>query len=568
MTERHRETAGPTGGSERPRSPLTDRGDDGRGRQDRFRALLWANQAIIKDLALESVLQRIVEAACELVRAPYGALGVIAPGGQGLGRFIQVGMDEDVVAAIGRMPEGKGILGALIEDPHPIRLRDLREDPRSVGFPEGHPPMRGFLGVPIRVRDEVFGNLYLASLSEGEFSAEDGELVSALAATAGAAIDNARMYEEAQHRQAWLAASTEVTRQLLSPDGDDDLEQIGSRIAELAGADVVAVVLPSSAAGELEVAVAVGRAAGRLRGMTYPAEGTVSESVLATGRAEILADASDAGADRRVVRLADVVPVGPVMALPLAGSEGIRGVLLAGRLHDGPAFTDIDVEMATGFASQASLALELADARRVAQRMALLDDRARIARDLHDHVIQQLFASGMTLQAALAAPGGEQVAGMIEQVVDSIDDAIGQIRTSIFQLRPQRIRGHELRQSVLAVTTELAPTLHHDPRVHFSGPVDSVPDPVLAEEATAVVRELLTNTARHARASRTEVEVSVSGGVLAVCVSDDGVGMDDGDRRSGLANLGRRARERAGTFAVGPGEAGRGTRARWEVPAR
>jgi GAF domain-containing protein len=173
---------------------LIERAHDVKGAQNRLRGLLRANRSVIGDLALNTVLRRIVEAACELVDAPYGAVGVIRPDGTGLEAFIHVGMEPSAVEEIGHLPEGKGLLGALIDDPRPIRLRDIRDDVRSVGFPEHHPPMRGFLGVPIRVRDEVFGNLYLASLAQGDFSVEDEELVAALAATAGVAIENARLY--------------------------------------------------------------------------------------------------------------------------------------------------------------------------------------------------------------------------------------------------------------------------------------------------------------------------------------------------------------------------------------
>ncbi len=238
--------------------------------QSRLHGLLRANRAVIGDLALGTVLRRIVEAACELVHAPYGALGIIASNGVGLEEFIHVGMDPAVLEAVGHLPEGKGLLGALIDDPRPIRLRDIRDDIRSVGFPKGHPPMRGFLGVPIRVRDEIFGNLYLASLTEGEFSAEDEELVAALAATAGVAIENARLYEESRRRQEWLEASAEVTRTLLTSPGDDALRGIAASVAELASADLVTVGLPIAQTQELVVPVAVGRDAEQLEGSRYP----------------------------------------------------------------------------------------------------------------------------------------------------------------------------------------------------------------------------------------------------------------------------------------------------------
>lgn len=545
---------------------LIDRAQDLRGAQDRLRGLLRANRAVIGDLALNIVLRRIVEAACELVHAPYGALGVVRSDGSGLEEFIHVGMDSGVVQEIGDLPEGKGLLGALIDDPRPIRLRDIRDDIRSVGFPEHHPPMRGFIGVPIRVRDEVFGNLYLASLTQGDFSVEDEELVAALAATAGVAIENARLYEEAKLRHEWLRASTDVTRQLLTAPSEDALRLIALRVAELALADVVTVVLPAQ--GRLEVAVAVGLGADRLTGSTYPLENTLSELVLESGQPIVVDDASDVDANARTLVLSELLPIGPVMVLPLAGAQGVRGVLLVGRTKGRHTFSPADVDMATTFAYHASVAVELADGRRDAQRMELFEDRARIARDLHDHVIQQLFACGMTLQGAAVAAGDSPAADLIEQVVDHIDDAIKQIRASIFQLRPHTMLGAGLRAGVLDVIAEVTPSLDHDPQVQFSGPVDAASNEELATEVAAVVRESLTNIAKHAQAERTAIAVSVSGKTLTVTLEDDGVGVGPSTRRSGLDNLRQRAESRSGNFRIETGAGGTGTLVTWQVPLR
>lgn len=545
---------------------LIDRAHDVKAAQNRLRGLLRANRAIIGDLGLSTVLRRIVEAACELVDAPYGALGVIRPDGSGLEEFIHVGMDASAVEQIGHLPEGKGLLGALIDDPRPIRLRDIRDDVRSVGFPAHHPPMRGFLGVPVRVRDEIFGNLYLASLTEANFSVEDEELVSALAATAGVAIENARLFEEANRRQEWLQGSTDVTRQLLTDPGDDALRLIAQRVAELADADVVTVVLPHQQT--LEVAVAVGLEADRLAGSTYPIANTLSELVLESGLPSVVEDASDVPGNERTLVISQILDIGPVMVLPLAGAEGVRGVLTVGRSRGRRTFSAADVDMATTFASHASVALELADGRRDAQRMELFEDRARIARDLHDHVIQQLFASGMTLQGAAVAAGDTPAVELIERVVDNIDDAIKQIRTSIFQLRPHTMLGAGLRAGVLEVVAEVTPSLGLDPHVHFSGPVDAVSNEDLATEVAAVVRESLTNIAKHAQADRAEVAVSVTGKTLTVTVEDNGVGIGPATRRSGLDNLRQRAESRAGTFQAEAGDDGGGTRLTWQVQLR
>lgn len=549
-------------------SQLVDRAQDVMSAQNRLRGLLRANNAIVGNLSLDAVLRRIVEAACELVDAPYGALGVISADGSGLEEFIHVGIDATTADRIGHLPEGKGLLGALIDDPRPIRLRDIREDERSVGFPANHPPMRGFLGVPIRVRDEVFGNLYLASLTEGDFGAEDVELVSALAATAGVAIENARLFEEATRRQEWLEASTDMTRRLLTVPGDDALRMVGQVVADLADADMVVVTVPTVQGAELQVVVAVGPEADHLIDFTYPLLDTISETVLRTGRPEVFEDASRMPEGVPALAVAEVVALGPVMVLPVAAAHGVRGVLIVGRRGGRRAFRSADVDMAANFASHASLALELADGRREAQRLVLFEDRARIARDLHDHVIQQLFASGMTLQGAAMTLGDVPGAELIAQVVDNIDDAIRQIRTSIFQLRPHAMLAEGLRSAVLSVVAELTPSLASDPHVHFTGPVDSVSDQGLTDDVAAVVRELLANIARHANAGRAEVRVTVKGSMLEVLVADDGTGIVAGPRRSGLDNLAQRAEQRSGSFDVAPTSNGGGTRAVWSVPFR
>jgi signal transduction histidine kinase len=339
---------------------------------------------------------------------------------------------------------------------------------------------------------------------------------------------------------------------------------LAQQVAGLADADVVTVVLPDQ--GRLRVAVAVGLEAERLNGATFPIENTFGELVLQTGRPTVVEDASDVEANERSLIMSQVLTIGPVMVLPLAGAQGVKGVLTVGRTRGRRTFGAADVEMATTFAYHASVALELAAGRRDAQRMELFEDRARIARDLHDHVIQQLFASGMTLQGAAAAIGDSPAVELIQRAVDSIDDAIRRIRTSIFQLRPHAVLGAGLRAGVLEVVAEVTPSLGHDPQVHFSGPVDAVSSDELAVEVAAVVRESLTNIAKHAHAERTQVAVSASATQLTVTVEDDGVGLGSSSRRSGLDNLRRRATDHAGSFRTDVPSGKAGTRLTWQVP--
>jgi signal transduction histidine kinase len=532
--------------------------------QNRLRGLLDANRAIVGDLDLPTVLRTIVEAAVELVHARYGALGVVGSEGVGLDEFIHVGMDAETVEAIGHLPEGKGLLGLLIEEPAGIRLADLSRHRRSVGFPDGHPPMKGFLGVPVRVRDEVFGNLYLTRPDDVGFTDEDEELVEALAATAGIAIENARLFAESRHRQTWLEASTDVTQRLLAGD-QGSLRLIAQSVQKLADADLTTLVLPDTETAQLRVAVAVGAEAAGLEDDRYPMSGTLSELVLRTGESVRLANAEETeGVENRTIYLVDQVQVGPVMVLPLLGLERVRGSLVVTRSPHRRPFTRADEEMATTFATHASVALELAEARRDQQRVLILEDRARIARDLHDHVVQQLFAAGLMIQATASHLTDERDSTALQNVVGAMDDAIRQIRTLIFQLRPSTSGG--LRSAILDVVAEVRPVLVCDPRLDFDGPIDSVSSDELAGDVTAVVREALTNVGRHADASAVQLTVHATTSQLTVTVSDDGSGLGDVQRNSGLDNMRQRAEDRSGSMVFAEIPDLGGTTLVWSVP--
>ena len=554
---------GPQLGLDELLDQLINRAHDIRNVQAKLNGLLAANAAIMGHLELPVVLRQIVRAACDLVDARYGALGVIGPHGDGLEQFVYEGIDDETAARIGALPSGHGLLGALIEDPRPIRLSRISDDRRSVGFPAHHPPMDSFLGVPIKVRDSVFGNLYLAGRRHGDFTASDEELISAVAGTAAIAIENARLYDEARTRQRWLQASAEVTQQLLAYSGEDPLTVIARSVQEMADADVVTVVLPSATPGELMVEVATGLAADKIIGMSYPIERSVAGAVIDSGE-PILIDNIERQSEF-VLHMLKAVPVSAVMALPLAGSSKPRGALLVARLNGRRGFSANDLQMASSFANHAAVALELADARADQQRVVLLEDRDRIARDLHDHVIQRLFAAGLTVQSLQARQAEPAAAAKLGQVVTDLDDTIRQIRTSIFDLRGSlSTPSASVRTALLGVAAEHAGHLGFEPTVRFSGPVDTLVDHALADDLAAVLREALSNVARHARASRADVTLEVSFTEVCLQISDDGVGIGDTARRSGLANLSQRAVRRGGSMTVtsSPDE---GTHLRWQI---
>ena len=541
---------------------LVDRAQEVMTTQGRLRGLLRATQAVTGGLSLPVLLYRIADAARELVGARYAALGVLAQDG-GLAEFVHVGMDDRQAARIGQLPGGKGLLGALIEDPQPIRLARITDDSRSCGFPPNHPPMTSFLGVPIRIRDEVFGNLYLAESGRGEFTAEDEELIKALAATAATVIDNARLYEAARERGEWLQASASIARRLLSADLDEieALRLIAEHSREVAHADLVTVLLPDDR-DTLRVEVAVGAAADGVSGLRMSREGSLSGRVFTTGRALRMV-APDERADLHAA-VPETLDAGPVLVVPLVGSHTTHGVLSVVRLRGRAAFTTEDLEMATGFANQASVALELARARADQQRAALLDERERIAADLHDHVIQRLFASGLSLQALAATlrPGG--ATDRLLATVADLDATISQIRTAIFALQqPPQATPRGLRARLLDVVTDVTPALGFEPALRFSGLIDTLPA-TLTDDLLAVLREALTNAARHAHATSVEVELTATTDRLTLDVRDDGSGIGDATRRSGLANLRHRAERHGGALTVDSGPAG--TRLVWIVP--
>ncbi|MEV7242259.1 GAF domain-containing protein [Streptomyces sp. NPDC093248] len=538
-----------------------------RAARDRVHTLLQAVLAVGSDLDLEVVLHRIVESAVALVDAQYGALGVLGDEGT-IKQFVTVGMDEETIERIGHYPRGEGILGLLIRHPEPLRLADLHRHAASVGFPAGHPPMSSFLGAPVRVREQIFGNLYLTNKRSGaEFDTDDEAVLRTLAAAAGVAIDNARLYEDAQRRQRWLAASNDLTRSLLSgAEPSAVLESFTAKVREVAGAALVTLAVPVGDRGELVLEAASGAGAEKVRGLVLPPS-ALAAKVFTSGET-ITSDALSAD-PRAEGGSASVVELGPAFFVPLGTPEHVRGVLQVANLPGGALFADAVSDMVTGFGNQAALALDVAEHRRDAERMVVLDDRDRIARDLHDLVIQRLFAGALSLQSTLGRVSDRpQASERIQRVVDDLDDTIKIIRSTIYALRErdQARRGSGLRAQLVAATERATESLGFAPALRMTGLLDTVVSAEQGEQLLAVLGEALSNAARHAHATSVDVGVEVTDAALRLRVADDGRGIDPAvTRRSGLANLRRRAEEMAGSFAVSANEPS-GTVVEWTVP--
>ena len=539
---------------------LRDRAGAVRQAHDRLSALLDAVVAVSSDLDLSAVLERIVSTACVLVGARYGALGVIGSNGR-LIEFVTDGIDDQTRQRIGDLPQGHGVLGLLIEDPRPLRLHDIGQHPRSVGFPPNHPPMHSFLGVPVRTREEVFGNLYLAEKhGDGpgthDFTQADQEVVVALAAAAGIAVENARLYSLIRHRQDWLEAAAACI-QVITGGADERaaataVVEAGSRAS---GADAVVLLrlvgeqdAERPSPDEFTVAATCGDVAGDLA-VDGPLRRTAVE---AAGRREPVA----------VQGLGDLGP-GPAVVLPLLTAGRCLGVLVLGWRATAAATAPVDLALARAFGDQVALAVDVAAAQRDRSRLAVLEDRDRIARDLHDLVIQRLFAVGLTVQSAARDAVRPQVRERLEQIVDDLDGTIKDVRSTIFRLRDRSGPGG-LRQDVDDEVVAVRESLGFMPRLHTTGPLSAV-SLDLGADVVAVVRESLSNVARHAGATSATVDIVV-GARVEVRVADDGAGPPPaGHRSSGLANLAERAVARGGALDMGASQLG-GTLVRWSVP--
>ncbi len=504
-------------------------------------ALLEAVTAISSDLDQRSVLTRIVEAATTLTDARYGALGVIGADGT-LVEFVTTGIDEELREQIGELPRGGGILGLLIREPQAIRLADLSAHPSSVGFPANHPPMSSFLGVPVRIRGTVFGNLYLTEKQGGgEFTEQDEVLVEALARTAGFVVENARAYGLSERRRQWLEASADVAEALQPPvELERGLQRITSTARNVSGARAAAV--------------------------------------LTSGEARTVA--CDPADDVMVTALLDSLTEDPALTAPKPdpvslSRDGLEVVVISLRAHLAPASALVAVfdpgerdaeerELLASFADQAALSLDRAQAVTDREELAVISDRERIARDLHDVVIQRLFATGLQLQGvALVAGRDSDVAARLDAAVSALDDTIAAIRGTIFEL--QHRQGSSLRGEIRDLVREYVPVLGFSPTVRTSGPIDTAVPAQIREHLLPVLREAVSNIARHALAENADIGLVVSGTDLRLVVSDDGTGVAKDITESGLRNARRRAADLGGRLDLTTNHP-RGTVFTWQVP--
>lgn len=550
---------------------VLDRARAARDVRERWELLLEAVVTMGADLTLDGLLQRIVEIASNLAGASYAALGVLddrgeGPDGRSLRTFVTHGLPEHQKAEIGDLPTGHGILGLIIDRPEPLRLQDLHQHPASFGFPAGHPPMRSFLGVPIRIRDRVFGNLYLTEKrGAADFTEQDERIVVALAAAAGVAIERARLSEETALRERWLEATAEIARRLSGAAPRLDAMQIlADRARVLARADVSWVVAGADP-DELRLEALSGAAVDIDEVAELALVGVLAENVVTSGEADVIADLRS---DARVGRSAEIPgwpDLGPGVVVPMAVGGQVSGVLALAWLPEHAAQAAVlTSDLPSAFAGQAALVLQASQSNVDRQRQALLEDRVRIGRDLHDLVIQRLFALGLGLQGAARATDVPELAQRIEAAVDDLDTTIREIRQSIFALATADQAREDIQSEVMRMVDRAACTLKFRPTLRFEGPVRTCISAEVTPELLAVLGEALSNAARHANASSVLVVLRAAESIT-LTVRDDGRGMTEDVVARGFSMMRRRAELLGGSCTI-TSAPGSGMTLVWDVP--
>jgi signal transduction histidine kinase len=511
------------------------------GRGTRHERLLQAALQLTSEHSTQVVLQRIVEMAAELTGARYAALGVINREGW-LSDFLTTGLSQEERDRIGALPQGHGILGVLIKDPRPLRLKEISRDPRSFGFPPNHPPMSTFLGGPIKARGEVFGNLYLTEKEGGgEFTEDDEETLMLLAAQAGAAIENARLFEANASRQRRLEVTRTISAAILeTSDVAEVLALVARHALEFAQGDMTTISTVAGDGESLVIVAAEGEGAEHFRNLKIPLEGSLAGAAIQAGEAFIV---RDAGKDPRIHRPAGLKmpPIGPAMFLPLAAGGRIFGAMAVVRFSSNRPFHEEDLAPIANLAAQGAVALEYGRTQNQVRRLAVLEDRERIARDLHDGAIQSLFAVGMNLQATAAMAEASDVANRIGYAVDELDRVIKELRDYIFGLRSQ-LSARQLDDALRRLAAEFQERSGVLTIVEIDGEIAAHLQSN-ASEVLQLAREALSNVARHSQATSCRVSLFRHDGVALLEVDDDGIGFDPSVRSAGfgLENLRQRA---------------------------
>jgi signal transduction histidine kinase len=535
------------------------------GPQDRKDVLLEAGLTLSSELSLPIVLQRIVDLAAQVTDARYGAMGVLGEH-ESLVEFVTTGISARERRRIGALPQGHGILGLIIQDPRPVRIRNIAEHEKSVGFPPHHPAIRSFLGAPVQAMGRVFGNIYLAEKRTAEeFSVEDQDSLVILATQAGVAIANASMYAEIRSRERWLDALRDITNQVLTgAQRSSLLDKIAEHALELASADVATIITESEAPGELVVAASVGVRSAELLGQTMPAEQSISGGVMRSGRSLVLADLSaDPRAFQPIVRLGRH---GPGLFIPLRVPGGATGTLMVANLKGGRPFDEPTTRIVESFTDQASVALEFDKAQADLRRLGLMEERERIAKELHDGIIQSVFAVGMNLQGTAMLAGSPETAARIESSVEELDKVIRDLRNYIFGLRPGILADRQLDQALRVLGQDLQSRSQISVNVEVDAALAAALSPRSAD-IVQLTREALSNVARHAQASRVTVRLGRRGSTAVLAIEDDGVGFTpNGDSvGNGIRNMRERAAGLGATLDISSAT-GRGTRLRLQFP--
>ena len=534
--------------------------------RDQTEKLLDVILGISSDLELDATLDRIVDAAIQLTGARYGALGVRETDGA-LASFVHQGIDAESVERIGHLPVGKGVLGVPLQNAPALRLDDLAEHPAAAGFPPHHPPMHAFLGVPITVRGTVFGSLYVTHDKPGlTFSDSDETAARVLASAAAVAIDNAQLFERVRESARWTQASREITTALVSRSRTptNPLHLIAARACELTEAEQAIVLVPESAhdaddtVETLVVSTAVGLHADDVIGQRIPVDGSTSGGVFRSGTPVITESF------RHPIQAFTDVGLRPAIVMPLCADDSVIGVIAVARNEDDPAFDASYLELVSDFASHAAIALTLASARTRERELTVMADRERIAHDLHDHVIQRLFAAGLDLQGTIARSKAPEISDRLGRTVDDLQTTIETIRSTIFDLQSPLAASQDFRMRLQKVIADLTGNRDIATSVRMSGPIGAVTGQ-LSEHAEAVAAEAISNAVRHSGATHLTVTVTV-GDEFSLDVTDDGHGIPpENERNSGLANMRRRAQLLGGTCAISSASDG-GTTVTWTAP--